>query len=90
MTREEMNQLLEFADTVEMDIAEIQSNIYATDEEYDDLVLYGLMSLEGVIRNFGDAVRFQDDQMTMEEFDTQIKAKPETKRGEATEEKDNK
>ena len=89
MTREEMDSLLAFADEIEAGVLEIQGHIYATDEEFDDLVLHGLISLENVARTFVGTVKYIDEGMMMEEFETQIKAKPETKKGEATEE-DNK
>lgn len=69
MTRDEMNRLLGLVTEMEAEIQSLKNALYLTDEEYDDTVLSGQMSLEKVVEVFANTVRYLDEQLLLRELE---------------------
>jgi hypothetical protein len=69
MTREELDQLLELSQDIEADIRAINTALYSTEEDYDDMVLSAQMSLEKVANVFTDTVKYLDEQFLLKELE---------------------
>jgi len=69
MTREDVDKLLELVQDIDSEIQAINSGIYSSDEDYDDLILSAQMSLEKVATTFANTVKYLDEQILLRDLE---------------------
>jgi hypothetical protein len=72
MNRDDLVGLIEFAEQTDDTFQSIKNNIYSIDEEYDeDDLLLVIFSIEKLIENLKGMIGYVDEQVLLEELNTE-------------------